>query len=681
MASSPSSLKTGPDEDGAALLSRALAHHQAGERPQAERLYRQVLDQGPPDAEALYLYALFVSEEARDDLAEPMLRAALLLNPQLVGAHVALANLDYGRGRLAQAIGGYRRALEIQPSHPIARGNLVAALAESAALDPFDLTNAEGLEAAIVVCRAAVALLDDPAPAQAVLGRMLLAAGRFDEAIAVLSAAADGLAQASVWTALSQARLGGAEPRAALAAADHALGLDAESSEAWAARGGALIALQDHRAAIAAFQNAVALAPDQVRLHIALGAAWADIDQPARSLPHLKRALALDPLATAAHAHLGAVLYRCGDLDAAERHCRLALAADPGLASVHRNLAGVLADRGRAGEARRHRDIAYGLCNLIIEPAPDPLARILVLTTADSGNTPHRYLLPPDRYTRIDWFIEYARPGQAAELPAHDLVFNIIGDPDYAAPTAAPVAAFLADCGCAVLNPPARIEPTRRDRLPSLLAGIEGLKVPRTARIAPGDLPAGGLAEAARAAGFSGPLLVRPIGSHGGHGLELVRAATDLGRIPIGEAGAYVTEFMDFRSPADGLYRKYRVIFVDRVAYPYHLAISDNWLVHYVSSGMIGSPERQAEEMRFLQDPETALGGEAMAAIGAIGRRLDLDYAGLDFSLSPDGRVLVFEANATMLVHPEGPGELARKNPYVTRITDAFQALVEARGR
>ncbi len=30
-----------------------------------------------------------------------------------------------------------------------------------------------------------------------------------------------------------------------------------------------------------------------------------------------------------------------------------------------------------------------------------------------------------------------------------------------------------------------------------------------------------------------------------------------------------------------------------------------------------------------------------------------------------------------MLVHPEAEGPLARKNPYVGRITSAFQALVE----
>jgi hypothetical protein len=43
----------------------------------------------------------------------------------------------------------------------------------------------------------------------------------------------------------------------------------------------------------------------------------------------------------------------------------------------------------------------------------------------------------------------------------------------------------------------------------------------------------------------------------------------------------------------------------------------------------------------------------------------------------------VFEANATMLTHPEDPdGPLAHKNPAVRRIIDAFQAmLAEMAGR
>jgi glutathione synthase/RimK-type ligase-like ATP-grasp enzyme len=95
---------------------------------------------------------------------------------------------------------------------------------------------------------------------------------------------------------------------------------------------------------------------------------------------------------------------------------------------------------------------------------------------------------------------------------------------------------------------------------------------------------------------------------------------------------------------------------------------------------MGGAPVRIAEELSFLADPAAAIGERAMAAACAIGERLDLDYAGLDFTVLPDGRLMVFEANATMLVHPEpAGGPFAHKNPYVETILQAFRAMVAAR--
>jgi len=78
--------------------------------------------------------------------------------------------------------------------------------------------------------------------------------------------------------------------------------------------------------------------------------------------------------------------------------------------------------------------------------------------------------------------------------------------------------------------------------------------------------------------------------------------------------------------------------------------------------------------MAFLSDPRAAIGAAAMAAIEAIGARLDLDYGGVDFSLLPDGRVLVFEANATMLTHLEADDSpFAAKNAFIRPIMQAFQ--------
>jgi tetratricopeptide (TPR) repeat protein len=666
---------SGPADEPAAKLRLAFDRHQAGARSEAESLYRQVLDAHPHELAALYLYGIFNVEAGRTGAAEPLLERFVALQPANPHGYLALADLALRTGRRSQAIHRYREALRAAPNHPVAVSQLASIVLE----DGF--AGDAGFDGAIEVCRAAIALLPDPALAQAVLAKFLAAAGRTGEAVEAYRAAlALKPSDLDSWTGLALALLGDEDSEEALKATDAALALDRDSAAALYVRGSALLKLHRPQAAREAFERGVIAAPDQARMRLGLGDACAELDRDGEALEHLRRAVALDPASKWAQANLGSTLYRCGDLESAERHCRLALAIDPELFIAHQNLAGILAEHGALEEARRHRDAAYRLRNLLVERAPQAAARVLTLTTVGSGNVPHRRLLPKDRYTRIDWFIEYAQDGQASRLPPYDVVFNIIGDPDYSAATDRTVLAFLDICERPVINDPARIGPTRRDRLPVLLGDIRGVSAPRAARLDPGSATVGDLVAWLAAEGLSFPVLIRPIGSHGGQGLALAKTAEDLAGIDAAE-GLYATEFVDFRSPADGLYRKYRAIFVDRTPYPYHLAIKNDWLVHYYSAEMSGDAARKAEELRFLEDPRAAVGEDAWAAIGAIGRRLDLDYAGIDFSRLPDGRVLVFEANATMLVHPEPDEEFTYKNPHVARITDAFQALLGRRIR
>jgi glutathione synthase/RimK-type ligase-like ATP-grasp enzyme len=97
---------------------------------------------------------------------------------------------------------------------------------------------------------------------------------------------------------------------------------------------------------------------------------------------------------------------------------------------------------------------------------------------------------------------------------------------------------------------------------------------------------------------------------------------------------------------------------------------------------MLEAPWKREEERRFLEDPRGVLGPEAYGAVEAIGRRLDLDYAGLDFTLLADGRILVFEANATMLVHLDDAVEdFPYKHAVVPAIYRAFEAMLERAGK
>jgi len=658
--------------DIAETISTALDRHQAGARDEAEALYKRALDADPREPTALYLYGLFNFEAGKVEAADRLLTKVVEVRPGHAEGHVALANLAYWRGRHDAAVDGYKRALAIQPDHAAALINLATALRDQRQFD-----------CAITACGNAAKRLIDPAPAYAALGGTLAAAGRSAEAVeAYRTANVLAPRDVAVCIGLAMALLDSGDAKGALAASDDTLAWAPDNAEAWFVKGSALMALRRVDAAVTAFERAVAIEPDHAATRLGLGNAYAELDHADRAIEHLTRAAELDPGSMEIHASMGSVLWRCGETEAAEKACWLALAADPTLVVAHQNLAAIHAERGEADLARHHRDQAYAQGALFVEAAPDPEATVLVLTTSQSGNIPHKYLLPADRYTRLNWFIEYASEGQAATLPAYDVVFNIIGDPDDAGGAESPVDAFLKAYPSDVINLPAKVAATRRDRLSDLLAGVDGLVTPKAVRLDAETIRAtdGGLAACIAASGLAYPLLVRPIGSHGGIGLFLAKGPADLGQANI-RAGVYATEYVGFAGP-DGLYRKYRMIFTGGEAFPYHLAIAEDWLVHYGTAHMEDDEARQTEERRFLDAPASALGARAMAAILEVGQRLGLDYAGVDFSVLPDGRAVVFEANATMLVHPEeADGEFAYKNPHAARIFAAFQTMVVRRSR
>jgi glutathione synthase/RimK-type ligase-like ATP-grasp enzyme len=95
---------------------------------------------------------------------------------------------------------------------------------------------------------------------------------------------------------------------------------------------------------------------------------------------------------------------------------------------------------------------------------------------------------------------------------------------------------------------------------------------------------------------------------------------------------------------------------------------------------MADSPEHRAEDAEFLENMPSVLGPRAMQALAEIQSRLGLDYAGIDFGLSPARDILFFEANATMVVNPPEPDEKwAYRRPAVERIYAAVRRMLTDR--
>ena len=365
------------------------------------------------------------------------------------------------------------------------------------------------------------------------------------------------------------------------------------------------------------------------------------------------------------------------DYAIAERWYKLVLMLDPNIAAVYQNMVVIHGHFGRHVEAEVCRARAYQMQRVFIDPIRNPVRQLLILCVGRTkGNIPYELLLSAETSQRIKYIIDYADDSEDSQLPHYDLVFNAIGEPDVAAPLTARLEQFLKACTRPVLNHPKNIARTHRHQLPTLLAGIEHVLVAPCCRIEPENLNVDQLNELLSNEHIWFPVLIRPTETHGGQGMVLCASPEDiLAQMQVPSAAYYLNSFVNFKS-ADGYYRKYRIIFVDKQPYAYHLAISMQWMVHYQTAEMLNNPWKIEEEHLFLQDPAKVLGEKGMSAIVQIGQRLNLDYAGIDFTILPDGQLFIFEANATMLVHRvNSEGVLAHKNAYILKIADAFERM------
>jgi glutathione synthase/RimK-type ligase-like ATP-grasp enzyme len=66
-----------------------------------------------------------------------------------------------------------------------------------------------------------------------------------------------------------------------------------------------------------------------------------------------------------------------------------------------------------------------------------------------------------------------------------------------------------------------------------------------------------------------------------------------------------------------------------------------------------------------------------MAALQRIGAALSLDYGGIDFAVNADGDILLFEANATMVMIPlTADPKWDYRRPAFDRVFAAIRAML-----
>jgi hypothetical protein len=352
--------------------------------------------------------------------------------------------------------------------------------------------------------------------------------------------------------------------------------------------------------------------------------------------------------------NLANLLFALGELDQAREHFEAALRTDPDHIHAHRGFGNLLAELGDHTTARRHHDkgfVGHFLTTLPYRGERPPV-RVLLLVSASGGNTPTETLLD-DRCLQTTVLVtEYYDPRVA--LPAHDLVFNSIGDADLCGEGLEAACRIVARTGRPVINHPAMVQKSGRAANVERLRGVPDLVVPRIATV-PKRLLTAAASDALASRGFAFPFLVRVPGFHTGRYFSRVESLEELATASAALPGenVWLIEQLDARDRA-GLFRKLRVMIVDHQLYPLHLAISRNWKVHYFRADMAESAENRRHDAAFLDAMTNVIGARGTAALQRIADILDLDYGGIDFAVNAKGEILLFEANATMVMVPLG---------------------------
>jgi hypothetical protein len=382
--------------------------------------------------------------------------------------------------------------------------------------------------------------------------------------------------------------------------------------------------------------------------------------------------------------NLGNILLEDGDLDDARKLYEKALAVDANLTYAHQGLANALEKLGDEEGAARHREQGFAGQSVVTRPyrGTGVPSRVLLVVSAKGGNIPTNVILDDRVFAVTAVYAEYFDPAEV--LPSHDVVLNAVGDADLCGDVLDAVSKITARSSAPVINAPYLIRDTGREANAARLSALPGVIVPRTVLLPRAALEASDAAALLEKQGFRFPLLLRSPGFHTGQNFTRIEGADKLTDAVRGLPGPELLaiEYLDARGP-DGMARKYRVMFIDGKFYPLHLALSHDWKVHYFTSAMADDAAFRREEEAFLTNMPAALGPRVLQALARLRDALALDYAGVDFGVAPDGRLLLFEANATMAIVPPPPDPVwdYRRKPIAAAVDAARAMLFKSAGQ
>jgi tetratricopeptide (TPR) repeat protein len=452
-----------------------------------------------------------------------------------------------------------------------------------------------------------------------------------------------------------------------------------------------LLRMKHRIAAAGAFRRSLELDPDQPSVLLQLGTLQLALRRLEDAELLLKRAISLEPRLHEAHYALGLLYWQKRCLKLAKSHCDAALGGSSIGFRVNALLSTLLLAANQEDQAREaslraiaalpavHRQRGRGsrpavfvLCGLgtgLIQVDQEGRPSL------SGGHNNLHELIDRTRFQVAEIWMQRAAlaNSQLAAITGDDVVLNVMSEPDGQASDLTLADRLLPRMTTKIVNRPAAVLNSARDKVARQAMRINGLVVPRSIR-----MQAGIRAVERGMRDFHFPLLLRPAGSHCGSDLYRADSPLDAKEYLTKHAGddVYATAYIDTQW-RDKLFRKFRVYWVGDHAVPEHYYIGESWNVHSHSWRMLMRTNRsmQDEAVRFLHGLDQHSATRVMHELAEL---IGLDVFMADFGLMEDGQLVLYEANATMsaILECELQDEGEYLTPFVRQIRNELNELL-----
>lgn len=291
------------------------------------------------------------------------------------------------------------------------------------------------------------------------------------------------------------------------------------------------------------------------------------------------------------------------------------------------------------------------------------------------ANTPLEFLIENSDVALTLLYLGEGLP-TPKEIPEHDVAFVCVCESDRNQPLLAHLSQTMNYWPRPFINQPEKIARLSRDSVSHNLADVESVVASHACRLDRTQI----VDRLSRLeAGY--PMIIRPVNSHAGHGLAKVDNRSEVESYLAQQEALefYCAQFVDYRSP-DGWFRKYRVAVIDGQPFAAHMAISQNWMVHYLNADMLNNSRNRQEEAEFMASFEHRFANKHRRALKEIDRLIGLDYYSIDCAETLDGSLLVFEIDSGAVVHSMDPIDIFPYKPQqMEKVFAAFCKMLRQR--